>query len=92
MNWGVIKEAEIPVAILSLSLIPLPALYLHMVGEGISRGLKKKKDGARVIKCVNTSLLIYSILCLPCHAVKLWTRNLEIENVLKEKKFTMYIL
>ena len=46
MNWSIITETEIPVAILFLSLILLP----HMVGEGISGCLKKKKDRARANK------------------------------------------
>lgn len=66
VNWSIIKETEIPVAILFLSLIFLP----HMVGEGISGCLKKKKDRARASKWVNTSLLIYSILfALSCYKI-----------------------
>lgn len=70
VSWSIIKETEIPVAILFLNSSYSWFFSPIMVSEGISGCLKKKKDRARASKWVNTSLLIYSILfALSCYKI-----------------------
>lgn len=79
MIWGVIKESEIPVAILSLSLISLPPPYPRIGAGGGEGCLKRFKEEKRLNRSQQMSLhqfahLSYFIFSLQC------CKNVNIES------------
>lgn len=84
MHWGIIKEPEIPVAILCLKLISVPQLYCHIGGKGVSVCLKKRKDWAG--SATEFTSVCSFILFLPFNAIRFWTLNLKIKNTCQKRK------